>query len=86
MTENKNCIFDQLAPRYDVRSTVGRMANASGTTHVPAITATRERLVQHPAALGSMSAAVMGHAVARTNVAVTGAGSGTPATSHHAVG
>ena len=68
-----------------MNSSVG-MASVSETTHVPAITATRERLVQHSAALGSMSAAVTGRAVAQTNVAVTGAGSGTPATSHHAVG
>jgi len=26
MTENKHCIFDQLALRYNARSTVGRMA------------------------------------------------------------
>ena len=86
MTENKHCIFDQLALRYNARSTVGRMAPVLGTTHVPAIRATRERPVTNSAALRSMSAAVTGRAVARTNVAVTGAGSGTPATSHHAVG
>ena len=69
-----------------MRSTVGRMAYASETTHVPAIRATRERPVTSSAALGSMSAAITERAVARTNVAVMGAGSGTPAPSHHAVG